>query len=409
VARPVARWAYVNARLVDPGAGRLDGGLLIEGDRIVATGPDVDARSVGEGTTTVDLGGRTVLPGLIDCHAHLTWSADATPVATIIAETGTPALDRRAEENARRALERGVTTVRDLGGPNEIFGLRDRIARGDVVGPTIVASGAVITSPGGHCHFVGREVSTPEEIAEAVGMQIAAGADVIKIMATGGFHTAGTDPRQMQFSADDLRVAAEIAHAADVPITAHATTDRAIRAAAEAGFDSIQHGAGIRRSTSMLLARLGTALVPTLGTRPAFLRHADDPRIPPEMHTKTGRLREDRFATTGAAFSEGVTILVGTDSGTTFVEHGSVPDEMAHLERAGLDPVSILRAATSAAAHELRADGRIGTLAPGAFADLLIVDGDPLADLAALAAIHAVVRAGVLVAGPAVRLPSSAS
>jgi imidazolonepropionase-like amidohydrolase len=391
-------WALLNAHLIDgnPGGYAGHGGVLIGDGRILASGPDVGPESVGD-VRSVDAGERTVMPGLIDCHVHLTWSAQAAPVATLIEERDAAAtLALRAAANARAALDRGTTTVRDLGSPNEsIFALRDSIARGITRGPRILAAGYVITTPTGHCHYVGRHATDLESArAMAIG-QVEAGADVIKVMTSGGLHTPGSDPTSPQFSVEALRAIADVAHAAGRRVTGHATCDAAVALAVEAGFDSIQHGTALAPETAGALARAGAGVTPTLDTRYFLDLHVDDPAIPEVIRSRAqasaGPARMDAFHN---ALQAGVALTAGTDSGTTFVPHGALATEIRLMHAAGLPARDALASGTWLAAREVGLEGVIGTLASGALADLLVVNGDPLRDIAALEDVAMVILAG---------------
>jgi imidazolonepropionase-like amidohydrolase len=402
-------WALLNAHLVDgdPGGYAGRGGLILEDGRIAASGPDVTRDSIGE-LPSADAGGRTVVPGLIDCHVHLTWNALASPVATLIKERATPArLAIRAAANARAALERGSTTVRDLGSPNEaIFPVRDAIRDGISVGPRMFAAGCVITTPTGHCHYVGQHASDPVGAREAATRQIAAGADVIKVMTSGGLHTPGSDPTSPQFELDALRAIVEVAHAAGRRVTGHATCDAAIALALEAGFDSIQHGSNLEAATARALAAKNVSVTPTLDTRVFLNRYLDDPDIPEVIRSRahaTAHARTDAYRN---ALEAGVTLTAGTDSGTTFVPHGALATEVRLMHEGGLPVRQALASATSLAAAEVGMPRVLGTLAAGAYADLLVLEIDPLENLSALEDISLVIQSGQPVAG-ALRLQVS--
>jgi imidazolonepropionase-like amidohydrolase len=395
-------WALLNANLVDgdPGGYTGHGGLVIEDGRITASGPQVSRESIG-GLVHVDVGQRTVMPGLIDCHAHLTWNALASPVATLIEERASPVRQAlRAGANALSALERGSTTVRDLGSPNEaIIALRDAIRDGICRGPRIVAAGYVITTPTGHCHYVGRHASDPVEAREAVERQITAGADVIKVMTSGGLHTPGSDPTSPQFALESLRTIVEVAHAAGRRVTGHATCDAAIRLAMEAGFDSIQHGTNLEPATARALAQHNVSITPTLDTRYFLNMHLDDPAVPEVIRARAAATAHDRSGAYQNALDAGVTVTAGTDSGTTFVPHGALATEIRLMHEGGLSVRQALASATGLAAAEVGLAGVIGTLAPGAYADLLVLNADPLQNLSALENIALVIQSGTPVAG----------
>jgi imidazolonepropionase-like amidohydrolase len=397
-----ASWAIVNAHLVDgnPGGYAGPGGVLIADGRIRASGADVHPESVGD-VPCVDVGQRTVVPGFVDCHAHLSWNAQASPVATLTEERELPvSLALRAGANALQALQRGTTTVRDLGSPNEvIFSLRDAIARGVCQGPRILAAGYVITTPTGHCHYVGRHASDPDSARAAALQQLAAGADVIKVMTSGGLHTPGSDPSSPQFSVAALRQIAEVAHAAGRRVTGHATCDAAIAAAVEAGFDSIQHGSNLEPLTASAIARANVGVTPTLDTRYFMNIHLEDPAIPEVIRSRARASATGRTEAYQVALEAGVTVTAGTDSGTTFVPHGALATEMRLMHQGGLPVREALAAGTWAAAREVGLEGQIGTLAPGAFADLVVLDADPLVDISALEQVAMVIAGGRRVAG----------
>jgi imidazolonepropionase-like amidohydrolase len=395
-------WALLNANLVDgdPGGYAGHGGVVIENGRITASGPQVSRESIGD-RAYLDVGQRTVMPGLIDCHAHLTWNALASPVATLIEERAAPVrLALRAGANALSALERGSTTLRDLGSPNEaIIALRDAIRDGICRGPRIIAGGYVITTPTGHCHYVGRHANNPVEAREAVERQLAAGADVIKVMTSGGLHTPGSDPTSPQFPLESLRMIVEVAHAAGRRVTGHATCDAAIRLAMEAGFDSIQHGTNLEPATARALAQHNVSITPTLDTRHFLNMHLDDSAIPEVIRERAAATAQDRSAAYQNALDAGVTVTAGTDSGTTFVPHGALATEVRLMHEGGLSVRQALASATVLAAAEVGLPGVIGTLAPGAYADLLVLNADPLQDLSALENIALIIQSGSPVAG----------
>jgi imidazolonepropionase-like amidohydrolase len=395
-------WALLNANLIDgdPGGYAGHGGLVIEDGRITASGPQVSHESIGH-LAYVDVGQRTVMPGLIDCHAHLTWNALASPVATLIEERGAPVrLALRAGANALTALERGATTVRDLGSPNEvIIPLGAAIRDGTCRGPRIVAAGYVITTPTGHCHYVGRHASDPFEAREAVERQIGDGAEVIKVMTSGGLHTPGSDPTSPQFQLESLRIIVEVAHAAGRRVTGHATCDAAIRLAMEAGFDSIQHGTNLEPHTARMLAQRNVSITPTLVTRYFLNMHLDDPAVPEIIRARARETAHVRSLAYRNALDAGVTVTAGTDSGTTFVPHGALATEVRLMHEGGLSVRQALASATWLAAAEVGLPGMLGTLAPGAYADLLVLNADPLQDLSALENIALVIQSGAPVAG----------
>ncbi len=401
-ARGSRRWALVGGDLIDPATTSVQrGGVLIDGSLILAAGPDVRPDTVGD-IEVVDAAGQHVMPGLIDAHIHLSFDGGPRPIERFLEDGVDPGLADRMADAAMVALESGATTIRDLGGPNEAsFDLRDRILDDRMIGPRIVAAGLVIVPPGGHCHFVARQAIDPTDLIDAVRAQLDAGADCIKVMVTGGVHTPGASSSDVYYDLAALTAAADVAHAAGCRITAHATNPTGIERAILAGFDSLQHGSALDDRLAGLAAERGTILVPTLGTHAAMKEHLGDPSIPAYVAAAAERGIAGKLRAARAAIAANVRIAAGTDGGVTFVGHGALARELELLREQGLGSMATLAAATSIAAVELSLADRIGRIAPGYAADLLVLDGDPLSDITALDRPAIVIRAGVARAGSA--------
>jgi imidazolonepropionase-like amidohydrolase len=337
----------------------------------------------------------TLLPGLIDAHAHL------------VADSGASALDRVAgysageiEEVISRALRdqlsAGVTTVRDLGDRRYcVLDRRDRQQSTPATEPTIVASGPPMTSKGGHCHYMGGEVSGTDEIIGAVAERVERGADIIKVMASGGVTTPGTDVMRTQFTTGELRLIVDRAHAAGVPVTAHAHGTPAVEQAVAVGVDGIEHcscvtdrGFGqVSEETLATLARSRIAVCPTIGVD-AQLWKAPLPAIA-AMMARMGMTAEQMLRArrdfVGRLHRAGVRLVSGADSGIGPAKrHGALPHAVCELVTAGLSVTEALATATSGAAQACGVSARKGRLAPGYDADLLVVDGDLEIDVTAL-------------------------
>jgi imidazolonepropionase-like amidohydrolase len=229
--------------------------------------------------------------------------------------------------------------------------------------------------------------------------QIEAGADVIKVMTSGGLHTPGSDPTSPQFGLESLRGIVEVAHAAGRRVTGHATCDAAIGLAREAGFDSIQHGTNLEPATATALAQHNVSITPTLDTRYFLNMHLDDPNVPDVIRSRARSTAHGGSDAYRNALDAGVILTAGTDSGTTFVPHGALATEIRLMHEGGLSARQALAAATWLAAAEVGLSGQIGTLAPGASADLLILNADPLHNLSALEDIAMVILSGAPVVG----------
>jgi imidazolonepropionase-like amidohydrolase len=366
--------------------------VLVEGDRIAAVGSDLAARADAE---ALDLAGRTLMPGLIDCHVHLTFMGDPDEVSPA---TPVPVLAWNAAANARRTLEAGVTAVRDLGAREAVaILLRDAVAAGRLPGPHIRAAGAAICMTGGHGWWIGRQADGADEVRKAVREQLRAGADCIKLIATGGVMTPGVDPRSPQLTEEELRAGVEEAHKAFRKVGSHAQATAGIKNAVRAGVDSIEHGIYLDDEAIAEMKARGTFLVPTLVAPENISRHGVRAGIPAYMVEKSDRAREAHRESFRQAVRAGVRIAMGTDAGTPFNRHGANAEEIALMVECGLPPRDALVAATRNAAELLDMLDDAGTIAPGKRADLLIVDGDPLADVRVLcdpARITAVLKAG---------------
>ena len=330
----------------------------------------------------VDLEGRFVMPGLVDCHVHLCHDG----VVDIVREADDrPALATvKAVANAQRALRAGVTAVRDLGARGDmVLGVAEAVRRGLIEGPRIVAAGRLLTMTGGHGGFIGREVDGPDGMRSAVREEIKAGARVIKTVATGGVLTPGVAAQQAAYTVAELQAAVEAAHAAGVPCTAHAIGHAGTKAALRAGVDSIEHGCFLDDESIGMMLERDVVLVPTLSAPAQILRGADQ-GIPEYAVAKSREVFEAHKASFRRALDAGVRVACGTDAGTPLNPHGSTPGEVRLMVENGMPVAHALLAATRVGAELLRIDDHCGTLEAGKAADVLVLDGDPLDDVTAI-------------------------
>jgi imidazolonepropionase-like amidohydrolase len=386
-----------NVTVVDgTGAAPVPGqALVMEGSRIAWIGP-VDSAPSTAPENVVDGGGRTVLPGLINCHVHLT--ADGAPDLFAQAAGDTvPLATLRAAQSAWITLQSGVTTVRDCGAADDVVvELAKAINRGLVPGPRVQAAGRVITMTGGHGHFIGREADGPDEVRKATRAEIKAGAGVIKVMATGGVLTPGVSPTQTALLPEELAVVAQEAHNSGRRVTTHAIGRAGIHNALISGIDSIEHGFYLDDELLDLAVDQGTFLVPTILAVDGIVRNGLAQGIPGWVVDKAEREAAKQRESFAAAVSSGMRIAAGTDAGTPFNGHGELARELALMVQHGLSPMQALVAATRSAAENLGMAHEIGTLEVGKLADLVLVDGDPVTDITATGRVVLVVKDGVV-------------
>jgi len=375
--------------------------VIVTDDRIISIAPGRTAPP--EGAEVIDLGTKTLLPGLIDLHVHL---------------TGDPGGDFRSEtvdpdewgvvvgaKNARITLRAGFTTVREAGSAQyTAFSLRRGTAEGLIEGPRIIAAGPAISIIGGHgdvtgfredIHAVldqGYTCTGAVECAEKVRKASRAGADVIKITATGGVLSQQGRGLEGHFTSTELQSIADTAHSLGLKVMAHAHGARGVEAAAAAGIDSIEHGTFADDTALKVMKAKGTYIVPTLmafeGVRERLGKGIYTPTVEAKVRMTMGRVGQ---AVTRAK-SLGVPVAFGTDAGV--FEHGRNAGEFALLVKAGLTPREALASATTAAARVLSMEDEVGRIAPGMSADMIAVDGDPLDDVRVLEKVDWVMARG---------------
>ncbi|HLL84018.1 MAG TPA: amidohydrolase family protein, partial [Longimicrobium sp.] len=371
--------------------------ILIEQGRISKVGADLP---IPAGAEVLDLGGATVLPGLIDCHTHLLARMPETPEGyaqdLITKSEATRALEGAA--NAKATLRAGFTAVRDVeseGAGYADVALRNAIRQGLVEGPRMLVATRGIAAVGSYHPFgvapglrallpTGAQmVSGPEEMRRAVREQLSNGADVIKLYAEWDYPT---------FTVEEMRVAVEEARKAKRKVAAHATSVEGIRNALEAGVDSIEHGNHADRATLELMKKKGVFLVPTMGLQEVMLESPPNEGARRYLEAAVQTKRK----TVALAHQVGVKLASGYDAGSAAHQGGNAM-ELVALGRAGVPPLEVLRSATTRAAELLGLEAHIGSLEPGRYADLIAVSGDPLADLSELRRVRFVMKGGAVV------------
>jgi len=394
------------ARLLEVETGRVlrDQVIRIDQGTIAAVGP----RTAGE-PVDIDLGDVTLLPGLIDAHVHLVGGEEQTPYEDLKQTTARAAIEGVA--NARKTLLAGFTTVRDLGSRDFAdVALRDAISAGSVPGPRMLVAVKSLSATGGH----GDDNELPEDIhverykaladgpdaiRQKVRENVKYGADWIKLLATGGVMSAGTDPTMADYTEEEIRAA--VAAAADKrrDVAVHAHGAEGIKRAIRAGARSIEHASMLDDEAVKLAREHGVWLVMNPYPNRYMIERGAAGGYEPYPLEKGRQVREMKMASLRQASAAGLKLAYGTDAGVQ--AHGLNGRQFAIYVEAGMSPLAAIRSATLVNAELLRMEGRIGTLRPGAWADIIAVRGDPLADVRALETPVWIMKAGELVSGSA--------
>ncbi len=368
--------------------------VLVDGERIAAVLPR--GGELPAGCEVVRYEGATLLPGLIDVHVHL--CCDGGPGALDrIPEASDDELVAVIEESLTVQLAAGVTAVRDLG--DRSWAVVDWRTAGDRSAfPTVVASGPPITVPRGHCSNMGGAVSGLDELRRAVHERAERGADLVKIMASGGVNTPGTDPAAVQFSAEDLTAVVNEARAVGLPVVAHAHSLQSIKNALAAGVDGIEHcsflvaeGIDVADDVVAELVSSRTTVCPTLGIKPG----AVPPPAVQEMLRRSGGDLDSRNRLFGKLHQAGVRLVSGSDGGINpGKSHGILPESIIGMVTGGIPPLAALTSATSFAATTCGLGNTHGRILPTYTADFVIVPGNPTTDITTLRAPLAVYLGG---------------
>lgn len=375
--------------------------ILVEGERITAVGANV---TVPAGAEVIDLKNMTVLPGLIDCHTHLTFDPGGFGYSGLGISTPREAL--KGAKNARLTLDAGFTTVRNVGarGYTDIA-LRDAIDAGEVPGPRIVASGPSLGITGGHCddnllpfefhHKSDGVADGVEGVMAKTREVIKYGANVIKICSTGGVLSLGDDPKASQYTLEEMKTIVTEAHRLGRKVAAHAHGGDGIKLAVLAGVDSIEHGSYIDDEAVKLMKERGTYLVPTLYLGDWFLANYEKLGLPPSIVAKAKEVMPIMRTNFARALSQGVPVAFGTDSAV--YPHGLNGHEFAVYVKLGMPPIQAIQTATVHASKLLGLEDRIGAIESGKFADLIAVEGDPTKDVTELERVKFVMKGGQVV------------
>jgi imidazolonepropionase-like amidohydrolase len=400
-----SRHVVVHAgRVLDVKTGKMlaDQTLVIEDGKIIGSGPSSETKAPSD-AVRIDLPNATVLPGLIDAHTHLTMDphfgyeelAVSVPREALI-----------GAKNARVTLLAGFTTVRNVGARDFTdVALRDAINAGELPGPRMLVSGPALGITGGHCddnmlpfEYHVTEGGVADGIAAVqhkVRENIKYRADLIKFCATGGVLSMGDNPQASQYTLEEMKAIVADAHRLGRKVAAHAHGAEGIRWAAEAGVDSIEHGSYIDDAAIAAMKEHGTYLVPTLYLGDWMLENAGLTHLPAPLLAKAQEVTPAARKNIAHAFAAGVKVAFGTDAAV--YPHGMNAHEFAVMVKLGLTPLQAIQASTVNAADLLGWSGRVGTLEPGAWADIIAIDGDPLKDVTTLEHVKFVMKGGEVV------------
>jgi imidazolonepropionase-like amidohydrolase len=404
---PPANVAIRAGKVLDVRTGKYAANQIIwvEGERIKAIGNAADIeKQLPASAKKLDLSRYTVLPGMIDCHTHLTYRPiDSGPAGLHVSYPRQALIGAR---NARVTLEAGFTTVRNVGadGYSDIA-LRDSINAGEVPGPRVIPSGPALSITGGHGdeNYLAPQFNfSMDGVADGVDgvihkvrENIKYGADVIKFLATGGVLSEGDDPALAQYSPEEMKAIVDTSHGLGRKVAAHAHAAVGIKYAVLAGVDSIEHGSYINDEDIDLMKQHGTYLVPTVYLEDWLLENIDSLGLTPNMKEKAHYLLPIARKNLSHAFQSGVKVAFGTDAAV--YPHGLNAHEFGTMVNMGMAPLTAIQAGTVNAADLIGWSDRVGTIEAGKFADLVAVDGDPLANVRVLENVKFVMKGGAVV------------
>jgi imidazolonepropionase-like amidohydrolase len=336
------------------------------------------------------------MPGMIDCHLHLSLNGEVD-FKSLLLESTMPMYTIKAVVYAKLTLEAGFTTVRAVGDPGYLeVSLRDAINKKIIPGPRVLAAGRALSITGGHGTFfppwvhldedlsLGLFADGIEEVRKAVRMLIGSGVDCIKLLATGGVMDIVTQPGAQNFNFDEIKTAVDEAHKLGKKVTAHVEGLSGAKDCIKAGVDSLDHGIELDDETVEMMREKGTFLIPTLMAPYNIAKHGTESGIPEYAVKKDLEVIQTHVNSFKKAYDAGVKIAMGTDTGTPFSKHGGNAKELELMVNYGMSPMGAIIATTRTASEAIGLNDKIGTLEKGKLADILVIDGDPLADITIL-------------------------
>ena len=362
--------------------------IVIEGKTITAIGKEGEVK-IPEGAEVFQ--GKTIMPGMIDCHIHFCLNGEAD-FNQLIVQSSLSTYAIKAVNYAKKTIESGFTTVRELGSPAHIgISLRDAVKKGIIPGPRILTSGQPLSITGGHGTFLppwihsdfnlGLFADGVEEVRKAVRSLIGSGVDLIKLLATGGVMDIATSPGAQNYNLDELKVAAEEAHKLGKRVAAHVEGLSGTKDCIRAGIDTLEHGIELDDEAIQMMIDKGTFLVPTLLAPYNIAEHGVKGGIPEFAVKKDLEVIKVHTKNFTKAYQAGVKIAMGTDMGTPFSKHGENAKELELMVNNGMSLIDAIISTTRVASEAIGLEKSIGTLEKGKLADLIILEGDPLTDI----------------------------
>ena len=382
--------------LYDGKGGRLESAsVLFDENGIVAAGRGLKN---AQAETVIDGKGLTCTPGWVQGHTHIAVDGLPNMQAQVMRDDNEAAVMASASRNSLRCLKSGLVAVRDMGTNFDVsIKLRDAINAGKLLGPRVYASGRVLCMTGGHGYYFGIEVDGADEARKAARAQIKRGADLLKIMATGGGQSKGMKAGVPQLNYEEIRAIVEEAHHAGIHTAAHAQGKEGVMNCLRAGVDSIEHGVTLDDEQIELMVRQGTYFCPTLMALWYVIEKGEASGIPPYVVEKCKIQAITHFDGFTAAYKAGVKVIAGTDAGTPFNYQDDMASEFIKMHELGMSVKDVIVSATRTPAEAFGVADRTGTIEPGKWADLTLIEGDPEADLEAFRRVKMVFKGGQLV------------
>jgi len=359
--------------------------VIVEGEKIVKVASQ--EVKLPRDADLIDLKGKMLLPGFVDCHIHIMIDGSPDPLAAAV-RNSLQMTTLLAAAHAKNTLMAGVTTARDMGGTGNVdIAIRDAIKNCVIRGPRMLVSGLQICMTGGHGWEFGREADGPDEVRKAAREQIKAGCDIVKLMATGGIMTPGVEPGAAQFTEEEMSAGVEEAHKANRKSASHAQGTKGILNSLKAGIDTIEHGFFLNEECVSLMVKNNVPLIPTLAGG-ELIEKAASMGIPDFIVEKNRQVLKAQLQSLAMAREAGIMIGMGADCGTPLLPHGSNLLELVSLAEIGFTAEEVLTIGTLNGAKILGLEQQIGSIEEGKLADLVVVEGNPVDDINRVASIE---------------------